>query len=167
MKKKNWFFCRAIVFPLIFMLIGMIPLAEAGKSNKRYHVSAKAAIFSDSTRVKRLYGKNVHHKVLPASTTKVMTAILVLEKLSLNSHVTVHKRATLVQPSKVHLRPGEKYKVADLLHALLLQSANDAAVVLAEAVAGSEQNFVKLMNQRARQLGAQHTQFANAHGLAS
>jgi len=104
---------------------------------------------------------------MPASTTKVMTALLVLEKLPLDRYVTVSPRATSVQPTKLSLKPGERYKVRDLLYAILLKSANDASVVLAEAVAGSEQNFVKLMNQRAKQIGAQHTKFANSHGLPS
>ena len=130
-----------------------------------HRVTAKAAIFSDSDRVIRLYGKNVHTRVLPASTTKVMTALLVLEKLSLNSYVTVSQRATVVQPTKLSLKPGEQYKVRDLLFAILIKSANDASIVLAEAVAGSEKNFVSMMNKRARELGAKHTKFSNSNGL--
>ena len=133
----------------------------------RYRVTCRSAIFSNSTKVKRYYGKRVHAKVLPASTTKVMTALLVLEKLPLDKYVVVSRRATRVQPTKLYLRPGERYRVRDLLFAILLKSANDASVVLAEAVAGNEQAFVRLMNQRARQLGARHTRFANAHGLPS
>jgi D-alanyl-D-alanine carboxypeptidase (penicillin-binding protein 5/6) len=106
-------------------------------------------------------------KVPPASTTKVMTALLVLENLALDQYVTVSHKATLPQPTKLYLKPGDKYRVRDLLYAILLKSANDAAVVLAEAVAGSEEEFVKMMNRRARALGAKHTQFANPHGLPS
>ncbi|MCR4337790.1 MAG: D-alanyl-D-alanine carboxypeptidase [Candidatus Omnitrophica bacterium] len=130
-------------------------------------VSARSAIFSNSTRVVRYYGKNVHTKVPPASTTKVMTALLVLERLDLDDTVTVSSRATYPQPSKLHVRPGEKFKVRDLLYAVLMSSANDASVVLAEAVAGSEGKFVQMMNQRARQLGAKNTKFVNSHGLPS
>ena len=83
-----------------------------------------------------------------------MTALLVLEKLSLNDYVTVSKRATYPQPTKIYVKPGEQYKVKDLLYAILLKSANDASVVLAEAVAGSEWKFVKMMNRRAKKLGA-------------
>ena len=93
------------------------------------------------------------------------SALLYLEKLSLKKRIRVSSRATRVQPTKLYLKPGEYYKVSDLLYAILLKSANDAAVVLAEAVAGSEKNFVKLMNKRAQQLGAKHTKFANSHGL--
>lgn len=132
-----------------------------------YTVSARSAIFSDSTRVIRFYGKNVHTRVLPASTTKVMTALVVLEQLPLSRYVTVSERATQVQPTKLNLRAGEQYKVQDLLYAILVNSANDASVVLAEAVSGSEWRFVNLMNERAQKLGAKNTKFANSHGLPS
>ena len=128
-------------------------------------MTARSVIFSNSTRGQRLYGKNVDLKVPPASTTKVMTALLVLEKLSLDAVVTVRSSAANVQPSKINVRPGERYKVRDLLYAVLLSSANDASVVLAEAVAGSEANFVRMMNKRAKQLGAQRTRFVNSNGL--
>ena len=150
----------AIGFVLIFIVdMVMAPSAEA------YTVSAKGAIFSNSTKVIRYYGKGVHNRVLPASTTKVMTALLVLEKLSLNKTITASKRASLAQPSKIYVKPGEKFKVRDLLYAILLKSANDASIVLAEAVAGSEWKFVQMMNKRAKQLGCKHTRFANSNGL--
>lgn len=133
----------------------------------RYSVSCKTAIFSDSTKVKRLYGKGVHTRVLPASTVKVMTALVVMEQLDLDQWVRVSHNATLPQPSKLYLRKGERYKVRDLLKAILLKSANDAAVVLAEAVSGTHWEFAQLMNKRARQIGAKHTRFANANGLPS
>ncbi len=133
----------------------------------KHKVSAKAVIFSNSTKVVRLYGKNVHTKVEPASTVKVMTALLVLEKLSLNKVVKISKKATYPQPSKLYLKEGERYTVANLLYAILIKSANDASVALAEAVSGSELNFVKLMNRRAKELGAKHTKFANPNGLPS
>ena len=132
---------------------------------KKYTVSARAAIFSNSTKVVRYYGKNVHNHVLPASTTKVMTALLVLERLPLDKEVTFSRRATRAEPSKLNARPGEKFKVRDLLYAILLKSANDASIALAEAVAGSESEFVRLMNKRARQINAHHTLFANSNGL--
>ena len=151
----------------IFFILSIVfsPLGFAAKKSKGHNVSAKSAIFSNSTKVKRYYGKSVHNRVLPASTTKVMTALLVLEKLPLNKVVTVSKRATHAQPSKIYAKAGERFKVRDLLYAILLKSANDASIVLAEAVAGSEQKFVKMMNQRAKQLGAKHTKFANPNGL--
>ena len=151
---------------LCLFILGVLPSEGIAASKKKgFTISARSVIFSDSTRVKRLYGKNVHKKVIPASTVKVMTALLVLEKLPLNKIVTVSKRATKPQPSKIYARQGERYRVADLLLAILIGSANDASVVLAEAVAGSEWKFVNMMNQRAKELGCRHTKFANSHGL--
>lgn len=135
--------------------------ALAGEAN----VSCKSMMFSDSTKLKRLYGKNVHNKILPASTTKVMTALIVMDTLPMDSYVTVGRNATHVQPSKMYLKAGERYKVKDMLLAVLLNSANDASVVLAEAVAGSEAKFVQMMNRRAKDVGASNTRFANSSGL--
>ena len=131
----------------------------------KHRVSCRSMIFSDRTKVVRLYGKNVHDRVLPASTTKVMTALLVMEKLPLDKYITVSKRATYPQPTKLYLKEGARYKVRDLLYAILMKSANDASVVLAEAVAGTEWKFVQMMNKKAKQIDANHTKFANSHGL--
>jgi D-alanyl-D-alanine carboxypeptidase (penicillin-binding protein 5/6) len=99
-----------------------------------------------------------------ASTTKIMTALLVLERSALDELVVVSPNA-LVGESNMGLVAGEQLSVEDLLWGLLLNSANDAAVALAEHVAGSEAAFVELMNQRAAELGLTGTQFANVHGL--
>ncbi len=163
---RKWKFSRHLCLYLIVLLCCPAPVL-AKKKKGAYSVSAEAAIFSNSTEVVRYYGKNVHTRVLPASTVKVMTALLVLERLPLNKVVKVSPRATYPQPSKIYVKPGETFRVKDLLYAIMLKSANDASVVLAEAVAGSEEKFVRLMNKRARQLGAKHTRFANAHGLPS
>ena len=113
----------------------------------------------------RLYAKDIGMKILPASTTKIVTAILVLEKLDLDAYVTISPKAAAVLPSKISAVAGDKYQVRDLLYAALLNSANDAAIALAEAVAGSEDKFVVMMNHRAAEIGAHTTLFANAHGL--
>ena len=155
MKRNS--FCFKLV--LVTVLLGAF-VSTTTEAKKNSGISCKAAIFSDSTKVKRLYGKNVHERVLPASTTKVMTALLAMERLPLNKFITVGKNATSAQPSKLYLKPGEQYKVRDLLYAILLKSANDASIVLATAVSGSEGKFVSLMNQRAKQIGAVHTKFA-------
>lgn len=153
---------RVLVLCLVLTLIPSF-LSFAAKS--KYKVTCKSVIFSDSTKVKRLYGKGVHTRVLPASTTKVMTALIVLERLKLDRYVTVSSRATKASPTKLYFKPGERYKVRDLLYAILIKSANDASIVLAEAVAGSEKKFVQMMNVRAKKLGAKHTKFSNSNGL--
>ena len=153
---------RFLILFIVFFIATQNFYASAKDS-----VTCKAAIFSDRTKVVRLYGKDVHKRVYPASTTKVMTALLVMENLSLDQYVTVSQRATYPEPTKLYLKPGEKYKVRDLLYAILLKSANDASVVLAEAVAGSEEKFVQMMNARAKEINAKHTRFANSNGLPS
>ncbi|MBP6342870.1 MAG: D-alanyl-D-alanine carboxypeptidase [Candidatus Omnitrophica bacterium] len=149
------------------LLLTAAPSEAAKKKARGFYVSARGAVLMDVNSGKKLFSKNADTRVLPASTTKVMTALLVLEKLPLDGYVSVSQRSTGVQPSKINVRPGEQYKVRDLLFAILLNSANDASVVLAEAVAGSEWEFVKMMNRRARQLGAKNTKFANSNGLPS
>ena len=130
-----------------------------------YTVSAKAAFVMEMDSGRKVYAKDVTRKILPASTTKVLTAILVLEHLKLDDYVTISDRSSKVLPSKINVKVGDKYTVRDLLYAALLNSANDAAVALSEAVAGTEEEFVKLMNKRAAEIGAHSTLFANAHGL--
>jgi serine-type D-Ala-D-Ala carboxypeptidase (penicillin-binding protein 5/6) len=158
-------------FFVIALIAALICPTEAFAKRKRYRkraqVSATSALLMDASSKKQLYAKSVDRRVFPASTTKVMTVLLVLENLSLDQYVTVSANATRVQPTKLDLRAGEQYKVRDLLYAAVLKSANDASVVLAEAVAGSQSKFVDMMNEKARQIGARHTQFANAHGLPS
>jgi len=152
---------------LIACVVLVMALPFTSYAAKKHKVTCKSVIFSDSTRVKRLYGRNVHDRVLPASTAKVMTALVVLERLKLDDYVTVSKSATKTQPTMLYLKPGEKYKVRDLLYAILIKSANDASIVLAEATAGSHWKFVQLMNQKAKKVGAKHTKFANSNGLPS
>lgn len=161
---------RWFVFFTLFVFVTSAAFAEGAKKKTvkpTPYVSARGAVLMDAGRGKSLYAKNSRTRLLPASTTKVMTALLVLEKLGLDDYVTVSTRAVGMQPSKLNMRPGDKYKVRDLLYGILLNSANDASVALAEAVAGSEWKFVQMMNERARRLGAKNTKFANPNGLPS
>jgi D-alanyl-D-alanine carboxypeptidase (penicillin-binding protein 5/6) len=165
---NGFYFRRNLIsILLVLSLIAVAPAEAAKKISRKFYVTARGAVFVDNSNGKRLFSKNADKKILPASTTKVMTALLVLEKLPLDGYVTVSQRATGMQPSRLNLQAGEQYKVSDLLYGLLLNSANDASVVLAEAVAGSEWQFVQMMNQRARRLGATNTNFANSNGLPS
>jgi D-alanyl-D-alanine carboxypeptidase (penicillin-binding protein 5/6) len=112
-----------------------------------------------------LFSKNSNLRLAPASTTKLMTAIVAMESEDLSKVVTISKNASLAAPSKAGFRKGDRITIEGLLYAALLESANDAAVALAEAVAGSEKRFVSLMNQKALALGAKDTRFINANGL--
>ncbi len=128
-------------------------------------VNARAAIVMNAKTGKILYTKNPYLRLPPASTTKVMTAILVLEKLKMDQPILVSQNACNVSPSKANLTVGATYRMKELLVATLVASSNDAAVALAEAVAGSEAEFTKLMNAKAKKLGMKDTYFVNATGL--
>jgi D-alanyl-D-alanine carboxypeptidase len=112
-----------------------------------------------------LYAKNPNYLSPPASTAKLITAIVTVERANLSNVVTISPNASRVHPSKVNLKSGEKITIEALLYAALLQSANNAAVALAEAVAGTEDAFVALMNQKTTSIGARNTEFTNATGL--
>ena len=115
-----------------------------------------------------LFGKNEHTPCEMASTTKVMTALLVAEYLeahSLDEKTKISKEAAATEGSSVYLEAGEEVRLIDLLYALMLESANDAAVALAEAVGGSLAAFVDMMNEKSQSLALDHTRFQNPHGL--
>jgi len=102
---------------------------------------------------------------MPASTTKLMTALVVLERAQVSDTVIISERTALTPPIKIGLRKGDTVTIETLLHAALIRSANDAAVALAEAAGGSEEKFVDLMNRRAIDLGLYNTRFINPNGL--
>lgn len=128
-------------------------------------ISARGAYAVDLATGRVLFSKNGSVKFYPASTVKLLTALVVLEHVPLDKGVFVSKRAWAVQPTKAGLRPGVSYAARDLLRVLLASSANDAGVALAEAVSGSEPDFAVLMNRKAKALGARHSYFTNATGL--
>ncbi|MBQ8732309.1 MAG: D-alanyl-D-alanine carboxypeptidase [Oscillospiraceae bacterium] len=133
-------------------------------------ISAKSGILIEQTTGQILYEKNAHEKMHPASVTKIMTLLLVMEaidsgKISLEDRVVTSDYASSMGGSEIWLAPGEEMSVHDLIKATAVSSANDAAVALGEHVAGSNDGFVAMMNRRAQELGMADTQFVNAHGL--
>ena len=112
-----------------------------------------------------LYQNNMNEKKLIASTTKIMTCILILEKGSLNDIVTVGEEVLPMYGTNIYIEVGERISVKDLLYGLMLRSGNDAAIVLATYLCGDEQKFVKMMNEKAVELGMKNTIFENCHGL--
>lgn len=157
-------FMAGVLFFFVGSTTGMAFYHRAHQGGA-YHVTAATAILWDPARHVRYFDLRADQEVYPASTTKVLTAILVLEKLPLDQYVTISAQATEVPQTKLGLKAAEKYRVRDLLYGLILQSANDAALGLAQAVAGSQEKFVALMNEKARQIGAIHSHFVNPHGL--
>ena len=128
-------------------------------------ITAPNAVLIDYETGKVLFNKNAHKQAYPASTTKVMTAILTLENANLNDRVTIDYDL-YVEGSSMFLLKGESFTVEELLKALLIKSANDCAEALAIHITGSVEKFVEMMNKRARELGALNTNFVNPHGLA-
>ena len=127
--------------------------------------SAAAALIMDAATGEVLFEKNAHILLPMASTTKVMTGLFGVERLRPHEVIQVSANAASMSPSKLYLRPGELMRADDLLHAILLKSANDASAALAEKISGSEAAFARLMTRRARELGAQNTRYENASGL--
>ncbi len=126
---------------------------------------AEAAILIDGTTGKILFEKNKDKILYPASTTKVMTALLTLENLPLDQVVTIDRQAASTGGTSAKLVEGEQLTVKDLLYGLLLVSGNDAAVALAKTVSPNVETFSSMMNEKAKELGAMNTHFANPHGL--
>lgn len=126
---------------------------------------AAAAVLVEANTGTILYAHNEHERRPMASTTKIMTALVALENAALADRVTVSAQAVRVTGSDAGLRPGQELTMLELLYALMLPSGNDAANVIAEHVAGSQEAFADLMTRRAHELGATRTRFANAHGL--
>ena len=149
-------------FVLITILLA-IPAAPAA-ALPRISVPAKAAVVMDSSGAV-LYAKYPDSKLAPASTVKLVTAMVVIDRINPERMVKISRNAGKVRSIQPRLRADEEMTVSDLLHLALIKSINSAAVALAEATAGSERDFVALMNRKAREIGAHDTLFANASGL--
>lgn len=146
---------------LFVCCLGVLPARAADEPR----LSARSAILLDAGTGEILYERDPHAALPPASTTKVLTALIALERLDPAARLPVSPLAALAAPSRVGLHPGDRVSAEDALYGLLLKSGNDAAEVLAEAVGGSVPGFAQLMNARARQLGALNSHFENPHGL--
>jgi len=128
-------------------------------------ISARAAIVIDGVTGQVLWGRNIHQRLPQASTTKMMTGIVALERGQLSDTVVVSKRSSDIAGSSIYLEPGEKLTFEHLLYGVLLNSGNDASNAVAEYVGGSTDRFVGLMNDKAKAIGLQNTHFTNPHGL--
>ena len=140
------------------------------KAEEDYALGAKSAILVDSATGKVLFEKNADEALAPASMTKLGSMLIIMEaidngSLSLDDEVTISEEAANMGGSQVFLEAGEVYKVHDLLKGVAIASGNDAVVALAEKVAGSQNEFVTMMNERFKEIGAKNTNFVNAHGL--
>ncbi len=150
---------------VIFLLVLFICPAAPVAALERPYVSADAAILMDGRTGQVLFAKNPHKQRPPASTTKILTALLALEFGNLNDTVTVSPGAARVEGSSIYLEAGEKLKLADLITGALMKSGNDACTAIAEHISGSVEDFAELMNKKAVLLGARNSHFTNPHGL--
>jgi len=128
-------------------------------------ISARDVVLMDQKTGRVLYGKNIHQSEKIASITKIMTAILAIESGKMKKTVTVSWNAVRTEGSSIYLKAGQKIKLEDLVYGLMLRSGNDAANAIGEAVGGSVEGFVYLMNEKAKEIGMKDTYFSNPSGL--
>lgn len=128
-------------------------------------VSASQAVLMDLDSGEVLFAKEAHERRPIASITKIMTALIAVESGKMEEEAVVSRKAIYTEGSSIYLEQGEKIKIKDLVYGLMLRSGNDAAVAIAEHIGGSEEGFVCLMNEQARWLGMDNTNFMNPHGL--
>ena len=160
MKRRSWVLAVLLIAGLLPVRAGAATLAEAGKS----------AVLMDVATGTVLFENNSHEPLAPASVTKVMTMLLIMEavdsgKITLEDSVTASENAAAKGGSQIYLKAGEVMSVSDMLKSIAVSSANDCACAMAEHIAGSESAFVEAMNQRAKELGMRDTHFVNCTGL--
>ncbi len=154
----------AVVFLLSVLALAVYP-ADRAEANPKY-----ASLIMDETTGEVLFSRNADARRYPASLTKVMTLYVLFEeldagRLKLDSKLTASRRAAAQPPSKIGIKSGEKISVKDAIGALIVRSGNDVAVVVAEAIEGTERQFARRMTERATSLGMKNTKFRNASGL--
>lgn len=156
---------------IIFILISLFSFIFIKNVNAvEMDISAKSAILVDFNTGKVLYSKNENEPLAMASMTKVMSMLLIMEKiddgsLKYDDIVEISTESSSMGGSQIFLNPGDKYKVVDLLKGVAMASANDAVVALAEKTYGSKEHFIEAMNKKAESLGLKNTHFVNVHGL--
>ena len=152
----------AAVLEFVALVLAALPALAAAKPPD---ISASSAILIEASTGEVLYARDAEQRRPIASTTKLMTALLTMEKAKLADRIAASDYVAAPIESKLSLRPGEKLSVADLLRGLMLESANDAAMALADGIGGSEPKFVRMMNRHARRLGLENTHYENPIGL--
>lgn len=156
---------------LIFLLIiSLLPITNLQAIENDITPNASGAILIDADSKQILYDKNADKKLFPASTTKIMTMIIMFEainnnKISFDDQVTTSKYAASMGGSQVYLEEGESMSLEDMFKSIAIASANDASVAVSEYIAGSTNKFVEMMNQKAKELNLKNTHFENVTGL--
>lgn len=161
---------KLLLFLGLLFIPFVIQASETVSNEVDLASNAKSAIIIEQSSGQVLYEKNSHEKIAPASMTKMMSLLLIMEKIDsgkikLDDVVTVSKNASSMGGSQILLEENEQMTVQDLLKGVAIASGNDAVVALAEYIAGTEDNFVKMMNSKVQELGLSDTNFKNCHGL--
>ena len=156
---------KKIILVILLMFSFLLPVNAA-----EMEINAKSAILIDQNTGKVLYKKNENEKLAMASMTKIMSLLLIMEKIDegvikYDDIVEISQEASSMGGSQIFLNPGDKYKVKDLLKGVAMASANDAVVALAEKTYGSKESFIEAMNKKAEELNLKNTHFVNVHGL--
>lgn len=154
---------NSMSFLIALFIAIFLPLSVLAQGPSPITADAFLLVEKDSFTV--IAGKDYNRQLPPASTTKVLTSIVALERIQENDTVVPTRKVLALPSSKLSLLPGRSYKAGDLIMGALVKSANDAAFALSEAIAGSEERFADMMNQKAREIGAEHSNFRNASGL--
>lgn len=166
-KTGKCFLAIILCWILLFSISAPV-YAKAASSKISLTLSGKCAIIMEMDTGKVLYKKNVKKKCENASTTKLMTAIVAVEKnKSLDKKIRISSKASNTSAVKIYMNRGDQYYLRDLLHAMLIPSANDCAVAVAEGTSGSVSRFMKEVNKKAKGIGCQNTHFCNPSGLKS
>lgn len=156
----------------VFLILICLMLVFPVKAEEKLATNAKSALILEASTGEIIFSKNVNEKLEPASLTKMMSMLIILESIDngvikWDEVVTVSKNAASMGGSQILLEENEKMSVRDLFKGIAIASGNDAVVALAEKIAGTEENFVSLMNKRAKELGLTNTNFKNPHGLTT
>lgn len=158
-----------VVLTVMVFVFSVIPPGILAEEKEKNDVDlaeqARSAILMEMDTGKVLFKKNPHEKLPPASMTKMMTMLLIMEaierdEITYEDQVRTSEYAASMGGSQIFLEPGEKMSVRDMLKAIAVASANDASVAMAEAIAGSEKAFVKQMNEKAKEIGLKNTHFS-------
>lgn len=156
---------KRIYIILTCIISMMITVSYGNENNIQLEVDGQSAIVMDVEAGRVIYEKDIYKKLPMASTTKIMTALLAIENISLDKKVKINSKAEGIEGSSIYLKANEKVGAKDLIYGLILRSGNDSAAAIAYEVSGSIEDFAKLMNKRAKEIGAKNTNFINPHGL--
>lgn len=155
--------CLLVIFLLLCSSCNKRKEDEVSVSS--LYVGAKSYVVLDKISGRVLEGNNIHTRILPASTTKILTCLTVLNHFDINSYVVITKDMINIQGSKIYLEVGDIISILDLLYGLMLNSGNDASLTLAISLTGSVNNFVYLMNEECKRIGMKNSTFENPSGL--